>query len=273
MDCIVRTDGKVRKISHNKLMKRAYPEYYDFKKSVLFRDGYKCICCGKDYELKVHHLDGFDNFPEKRLDLSNAVTLCENCHKNFHLLYGRGNNTKEQFEKWFGSVKDIVSKEVPNLNETRPIYCYETDTYYKGCTDLRVQLKMPRSFSKSIFNSCNLKGNDFSVKGYHFLWGDVANKMNEQELTDYILHKLDNPRRPFVLDLLTGFVFFNGLERDKHYGLKPRSSTYRTRVHKTVKAILSHNTNCILYKDFDNLNKDEQNLLLKDKTIKIYREV
>lgn len=267
----VEANGKVRKISQNKLLKRAYPEYYDFKKSVLFRDGYKCVCCGKNYELKVHHLDGFDNFPEKRLDLDNAVTLCENCHKNFHLVYGRGSNTKEQFESWFGSVKDIVSKEVPNLNETRTIYCYETDTYYKGETDLRVKLGLKKSFRKSIFGCCNLKGNVRSVNGYHFLWGDIAEKMGELEMTDYILDNLDNPRRPFVLDLPTGFVFFNGLKRDEYCGLKPRSTDYRTRTYKTAESIITHKANCILYKDFKSLKESERSLLLKDKKIKLYR--
>ncbi len=29
----------------------------------------------------------------------NGITLCEKCHDNFHLHYGYGDNTKEQFEE------------------------------------------------------------------------------------------------------------------------------------------------------------------------------
>ncbi len=37
---------------------------------------------------------------ELRTTLTNGITLCETCHKNFHHQYGYGNNTKKQFEKW-----------------------------------------------------------------------------------------------------------------------------------------------------------------------------
>ena len=83
-------NGNIRRISDNKYFRRAFPEYYEFKKRVLFRDKYRCVCCSKNYQLEVHHLDGYDKFPEKICDVSNAVTLCKNCHKNFHAIYGRG---------------------------------------------------------------------------------------------------------------------------------------------------------------------------------------
>ena len=34
---------------------------------------------------------------ERRIDITNGVCLCEVCHKEFHKLYGKGDNTKEQY--------------------------------------------------------------------------------------------------------------------------------------------------------------------------------
>lgn len=65
------------------------------------RDNYTCQCCGKrGHKLNAHHLDGYNWCVEKRIDINNGITLCEDCHKEFHKMYGYGDNTKEQFEEW-----------------------------------------------------------------------------------------------------------------------------------------------------------------------------
>ena len=61
---------------------------YNVRQYVLHRDGYKCQCCGKKpsekkgIKLHVHHLESRKvggNAPD------NLVTLCEDCHKLYHL--------------------------------------------------------------------------------------------------------------------------------------------------------------------------------------------
>lgn len=65
------------------------------------RDGYRCkICNKKGGTLNAHHLDGYSWAVSKRFEISNLVTLCEQCHKDFHKTYGNRNNTKEQFEEY-----------------------------------------------------------------------------------------------------------------------------------------------------------------------------
>ena len=85
-------------------LKRYYlgeDNYKNWRMNVFKRDNYTCRCCGKDKHNNVsHHLDGYNWCIEKRLDVDNGVTLCESCHKEFHSIYGYGNNTKEQFEEW-----------------------------------------------------------------------------------------------------------------------------------------------------------------------------
>ena len=85
-------------------MKRNYPEYKEWRKLVYERDYYTCQICGdnKGGNLIAHHLEGYNSNKELRTTLGNGITLCEECHGNFHHQYGKGNNTKEQFIEFIG---------------------------------------------------------------------------------------------------------------------------------------------------------------------------
>lgn len=63
-------------------------EYKNFRNEVLKRDNYKCVFCG-DYSYKgrgthckliVDHIKPYSLFPELRIDVSNARTLCHACN-------------------------------------------------------------------------------------------------------------------------------------------------------------------------------------------------
>ena len=77
-------------------------KYREWRNSVFKRDDYTCQICGDSSSgnLNAHHLDGYNWCKDKRVDIDNGVTLCDECHRRFHKLYGRGFNTKEQFEKF-----------------------------------------------------------------------------------------------------------------------------------------------------------------------------
>jgi len=77
-----------------------------WRKKVMERDCYTCQLCGnkKGNNFNVHHLDGWNWCKEKRFDEDNAITLCIDCHKQFHKQYGKGDNTKEQFEEYKNKV-------------------------------------------------------------------------------------------------------------------------------------------------------------------------
>ena len=78
-------------------------DYKNWRNEVFKRDDYTCQCCGKrGGVLHAHHLESFSDNPDLRFDISNGITLCENCHSpnkigSFHNIYGTMHNTKDQF--------------------------------------------------------------------------------------------------------------------------------------------------------------------------------
>lgn len=81
---------------------RRYPGYQDFRKSVYERDKYTCqVCKSKSSgNLVVHHLNGFHWDTQARTDINNGVTLCSDCHNEFHRIYGRRDNDFFQFAQF-----------------------------------------------------------------------------------------------------------------------------------------------------------------------------
>lgn len=67
-------------------------------RTIFERDNFICNCCQKyGGRLNAHHLESFDINENLRLEKTNIVTLCEQCHLDFHKEYGRGENTRQQF--------------------------------------------------------------------------------------------------------------------------------------------------------------------------------
>lgn len=90
---------------------------------ILKRDRYTCQKCNDNSgnNLNVHHILDFSTYEHMRDIESNLITLCENCHQDFHNNYGyRDTNYIWQFKEWFG--KDW--KYLPQLlsDYCEPIY-------------------------------------------------------------------------------------------------------------------------------------------------------
>lgn len=91
-----------------RIIKRGYPEYKEWRQAVYERDSFTCQICGDKTSgnLAAHHIESYDINKELRTVLENGVTLCIDCHDNFHHIYGRGNNTREQFKKFVSAKLD-----------------------------------------------------------------------------------------------------------------------------------------------------------------------
>lgn len=77
-------------------------EYLEFRREVMKRDNYSCVITGKTGNLEVHHLNSVNIAKDRILDIDNAVTLHASVHSMFHLKFGNGNNTPEQFQEFRG---------------------------------------------------------------------------------------------------------------------------------------------------------------------------
>jgi hypothetical protein len=73
-----------------------------WRRFVYERDKYICQLCGdkKGGNLVAHHLNSYTDFLEERFIVDNGITLCEDCHMEFHKIYTYYHNTKEQFEEF-----------------------------------------------------------------------------------------------------------------------------------------------------------------------------
>lgn len=78
-----------------------------FRKLCLERDNQECVRCGADNDLQVHHILSFQKNPDLRFNLDNGITLCADCHKEFHSKYGKIKGTKENLLE-FLSLQDIT---------------------------------------------------------------------------------------------------------------------------------------------------------------------
>ena len=208
---------------------RSYPEYRDFIKKVMARDEYKCIVCGAGNEanLQVHHLDGYDWCKDKRTLESNGVTLCKQHHLNFHSIYHKGNNTREQFEEWF---KDFKQKEdyKGEVYSTRQVYLYEDDIIFNSAEDCA---KYINTSKKNIYSVCNkkihitkitnksgkekeYKGRSLTTKGKHVFWLDEYEKMSKEEIQKIIMERNKRCKKVICLNTLKVYETITSIAND-----------------------------------------------------------
>ncbi|MGL4655704.1 MAG: hypothetical protein ACRCWM_07465 [Sarcina sp.] len=95
--------------------------YATFRTKCYNRDNYTCRVSGKvsTGDILVHHLDGYNWCVENRTNPNNGITLCEEVHKDFHRLYGKGDNTKEQFLEFVETLYKLEKIEKENFKSIK----------------------------------------------------------------------------------------------------------------------------------------------------------
>lgn len=81
--------------------RKCRPEYAIWRTKVFERDDYTCQICGgrngsgKAYYLHAHHKEPWAICEPKRLDVDNGISLCKECHKEFHKKYGNSSTAND----------------------------------------------------------------------------------------------------------------------------------------------------------------------------------
>lgn len=70
--------------SYHNFEARRSSKYRKWKLEVLKRDNNKCVKCGTKEKLHAHHIKPFSDNKELRYEVSNGITLCNQCHKEVH---------------------------------------------------------------------------------------------------------------------------------------------------------------------------------------------
>lgn len=80
-------------------------EYKIWRRAIFSRDNFTCQKCSQwGGKLRAHHINNFSDFPELRLIVENGITLCKECHNEFHRKYGIKNNTNEQLLEFLKQI-------------------------------------------------------------------------------------------------------------------------------------------------------------------------
>ena len=157
---------------------RKTPEYAITKLNVHERDKYTCVSCGKKiYDPVFHHLYSVNTHKELACKIDNGVTLCKKCHRNFHNIYGYGNNTPAQFIDFIKRELDWLEDYDKTKVEKKLVYCAELDeTSTKSYFSKKLDIQ-----SNRITIAVDPNTDNKSVKGYHFLSIQEKEKMKPEE--------------------------------------------------------------------------------------------
>lgn len=92
----------------NKYREADCPGYREWVLRVFRRDQFKCRRCSSKKDIEAHHILNYYSHVELRVVDDNGITLCKECHDEFHRDHGNVANTQEQIDKFLKRPKDSL---------------------------------------------------------------------------------------------------------------------------------------------------------------------
>ena len=284
---------KINKSNEERIIGRDYPEYHEFIKRVLIRDNYTCQCCGKKStkNMVVHHLYGYASFPEYRVDQTQAITLCNNCHISFHSWhqqqYGfdnRGGCTRQQYEEFCGKVIGKLQKYNCLLPAIRQVYDYEDDKIYQS---VKEYCNIHKTNDSRVYDCCNHKIRKVkhvnkngeikyreirynTVCGHHLLWYDEYLQMSREDLEKHLQNSISKTLVK-VICITTGEIFNSMTEASLYYKIDSSNINACCKGKRNFTGKLNGVPLRWMYlSDFEKLSKEEREKILDVKESENY---
>lgn len=186
------------KTDEERILSRNSRQDYEWKLGVLQRDNYTCFKCGKNKSNVVaHHLDGYNWCKEKRYDITNGVCLCQQCHSEFHNIYGYGDNTQQQFEEWLNKTIDNNMLKYYNNVSYRQYYCLEDNEILFNLSYLT---KIGKIKSPSKIREC-CKNYNKTYHGKHYVFYEDYLKMTQEQINNIINNTHKRTRQVVCIEL------------------------------------------------------------------------
>jgi hypothetical protein len=88
-----------------------HPKWFKKRDRILKRDGYKCTVCGSRQFLRIHHTYYIQERSPWDYDDDALLTLCDECHRDYHLHHEITIFRKDEFE----SIKKKNKGKLPQV--------------------------------------------------------------------------------------------------------------------------------------------------------------
>lgn len=101
----------------DRISRRLDPRNLIWRLEVYAKDNFVCQICG-DYikgNLVAHHKDSWSSNLDKRYDVENGATCCKKHHREFHSLFGYGNNTVGQWDQFGLMMSGVIPVDRPPI--------------------------------------------------------------------------------------------------------------------------------------------------------------
>lgn len=181
-------------------------DQYNVRQYVLFRDGYKCQCCGRHgdgVKLHVHHKESRQTGGDTP---NNLITLCEDCHKTLHMRTVQLPDDKAKRGKSYrdSAFMGIMRKAmVVQLRELIDIPVTETYGYITKCHRENAGL------SKSHINDAIMISKNFEAVPDDTYYASKAVRHHNRQLHKNTILKGGVRKRNLAPHVVKNFRLFN----------------------------------------------------------------